>query len=110
MCVASFVYHEHILKRRLHQMCTIRCTAFWTKNIPSEPYVRTKFPLEATTDTMDITGVFSHTTLVSEIERLKCIIGCFKVSVPRAMKWVLKDDLNVRDIGGQGFVRKFNFV
>ena len=60
----------------------------------------------SSTDTMDITGIPPNTTLVSKIERLKSIIEHFKVSFTRDMKGVLKYELNVRDIGGPGFVLK----
>ena len=79
--------------------------SFWTKNIPSAPYVCTVCPWEATIDTMDITGIPPHTTLIAKIEILKCIIEDFKVSVTRDMKVVLKDNLNTREIGGLGFVQ-----
>ena len=59
-CVASFVYNED-KKRRLNQTCTVRYTFFWTKNMPSAPYVRTVCPWEDTTNTMDITGIPPHT-------------------------------------------------
>ena len=107
MCVASFVYHENFMTRSLHQMSALRCTLFWTKIIPLEPYARTVSPYEATTDTMDITVIPPRTTLVSKIERLKSIIEHFKVSFTRDMKEVLKYKLNVIEIGGPGFVLNF---
>ena len=79
--------------------------SFWTKNIPSAPYVCTVCPWEATIDTMDITGIPPHTTLIAKIEILKCIIEDLKVSVTTDMKVVLKDNLNTREIGGMGFVQ-----
>ena len=54
---------------------------------------------------MDITGIPPHTTLLAKIERLKCIIEYFKVSVTGDMKGGLKDYLNVRNINGLGFVQ-----
>ena len=104
MCVASFVYHEDFLKRGLHQTCAVRCTVFWTKNIPSATSVRTVCLWEATIDTMGITGIPPHTTLLEKIEIFKCIIDNFKVSITRDIKLLLKDKLNVRDIGGPCFV------
>ena len=104
--VAYFVYHEYFLKIILHQTCAVRCTVFWTKNIPSAPYVCTVCPWEATTDTMEITGIPPHTTLVAQIEIIKCIIEYFKLSFTRDMKGLLKDTINARDIGGPVFVQK----
>ena len=54
---------------------------------------------------MDITVIPPHTTLVSKIERLKCIIEYFEASVTRDMKGLLKDELNARENGGPGFAR-----
>ena len=105
MCVALFVYHEDSLKIIAHQMCVIICTVFWTKNIPSVAYVRTLFPWEATNDTMDITGIPPHTTLIYEIESLQCIIQYFKVSITRDIKGLLKDNIDAREIVGMGFVQ-----
>ena len=85
-------------------MCALRCTVFWTKNIISEPYVRTVCPWEAITDTMDITGIPPHTILLVEIESLKCIIEYFKLYVTREIKGLLKDELNAREIDGKSFV------
>ena len=76
--------------------------SFWTKHIPSAPYVRTVRPWEATINTMDITDIPPHTTLLSKIEGLKCIIESFKVSVTRYIKVVLKDKRNAVEIGGSG--------
>ena len=104
MYVASFVYRAYFLKRRLHQMCAVRCTVFRTTNIPSAPYVRIVCPWEATTDTMDITGIPPHTTLLAEIESFKCIIEDFKLSVTRDIKVFLKYGIDSRDICGPGFV------
>ena len=66
----------------------------------------TACPWEATTDTMDVTGIHPHTTLVSEIERLECIIEDFKVSITRYIKGGLKDELNARYIGGLVFLQE----
>ena len=54
---------------------------------------------------MYITSIPPHTTLVAKIERLKCIIEDFKVSVIRYTKTVLKEKLNTRYIGEPGFVQ-----
>ena len=53
---------------------------------------------------MDITGIPPQTTLLAEIESLKCFIEYFKVSITRDMNVLLKDYLGVREIGGTGFV------
>ena len=60
------------------------------------------FPRESTTDTMDITSIPPHTTLLVKTESLKCIIQYFKVFITRDMKGVLKDELNAREIGWSG--------
>ena len=67
--------------------------------------MHTVCPWGATTDTMDITGIPPHTTLVYKIVILKLIIGDFKVSVTLDMNRLLKDKLNAREIGGTGFVQ-----
>ena len=67
MCVASFFYHEYSLKRSINQICAVRCTVFFTKNIPSALYVRTVSPWEGTINTMDITSIPPHTTLLAKI-------------------------------------------
>ena len=54
---------------------------------------------------MDITGIPLHTTLLAKMESLKCIIEGFKVSITRDMKGLLKDQLDAREIGGQGYVQ-----
>ena len=74
--------------------------SFWTKNIPSAPYAHTVWPSEGTTDTMDIASIPPHNPLLARTESIKFIIEYFKVSVTRDMKGALKDELNVRDIGG----------
>ena len=79
--------------------------SFFDQKVPSEPYVRMVCQWKAITDNMYITGILPHTTLLSEIENLKCNIECFKVYVTRDIKEVLKDKLNVRDISGTGFVQ-----
>ena len=68
--------------------------------------MRTVCPWEATNDTMDITDIPPHTTLLSKIEILKCIIEDFKLSVTRDMKGLLKDEIYTRDIRGPGFVQE----
>ena len=78
---------------------------FLDKKNLSAPYVRTVWTSEATTDTMDITSIPPHTTLLAKNESLKWIIEDFKVSVTRDMKGVLEDDLYYRYIGGPGFVQ-----
>ena len=105
MYVDLFVYHEDSLKIIPHQMCVIICKVFLTKKIPSVAYVRTVFPWEATNDTMYITGIPPHTTLIYEIESLQCIIQYFKVSITRDIKGLLKDNLDAREIGGLVFVQ-----
>ena len=86
--------------------CAVICTVFWTKNIPSVPYVSMVWPSEATTDTMQITGIPTHNTLFAKTESLKCIIEGFKVSVNREMKGLLKDELDTREIGGMVFIQE----
>ena len=55
---------------------------------------------------MEITGIPPHTTLVAQIEIIKCIIEYFKLSFTRDMKGLLKDTINARDIGGPVLVQK----
>ena len=80
--------------------------SFWTKNAPSAPYVCRVWPSEATTDTMELTGIPPHTTLLSKTESLNCIIEYFKLYVTRDTKGVLKDKIDNREIRGPGFVQE----
>ena len=99
-----------LFEKKSSSKCAVRCTVFWTKNIPSAPYVCTVCPWEATTDTTEITGIPPHINLLTKIESLKWIIQYLKAYVTRDMKGVLKDKLDIRDIGGTGFwSRKYNF-
>ena len=68
--------------------------------------MRTLCPWESTTDTIGITDIPPHTTLLAKIEILKCIIKDFKVFFTRDMKKVLKDNLDDREISGTGFVQE----
>ena len=54
---------------------------------------------------MYIAGIHPHTTLIAKTQSIKFIIQNFKVSVPRNMKRVLKDELDARQIGGTDFVQ-----
>ena len=87
-------------------MCAVRCTVFWTENIPSAAYVCTVCSWEGNTDNMNITGIPPQTTLLAKIESLKCIIQDLKVSINIDMKGVLIDELDARDIGGPVFFQE----
>ena len=65
-------------KLSLHQTCAVRCTVFWTVNIPSAACVRKVCPWEATTDTMDNTSIPPHTTLLSKIKALNASLNFLK--------------------------------
>ena len=67
MCVAYFAFHEKLLKVKLHQMSSVRCTVFLIDSIPYSEYVSNACPWEATTDTVEITDMPPHTTLLAEI-------------------------------------------
>ena len=68
--------------------------------------MHTVCPWGATTDTMYITGIPPHTTLVYKIVILKLIIEDLKVYVTLYVNRLLKDELNAREIGVTGFVQE----
>ena len=105
MCIPSFVYNEIVWKEAFTKVCG-KVQSFWTKNDPLAPYVCTLWPSEATTDTMDMTGIPPHTTLLANTENLKCIIEDFKWYVTRDTKGLLKDKIDDREKVGPGFVQE----
>ena len=62
----------------IHKMILVRCTVFMTDSILSLEYVRTACPWDDTTDTVEITGIPLHTTLLSEVKSLRSIIEALK--------------------------------
>ena len=97
MCVASLAFHEKLLKENLHQMSSVRCTVFLTDSIPYPEYVSTACPQEDTTDTVEITGMTPHTTLLAEIQSLRSIIENLKyIYLNGDIKNTLRDEIDAR--------------
>ena len=85
-------------------MSSVRCTVFLTDYIPSSEYMRTACPWDATTDTVVITGISPHTTLLAEIESLTSIIEYLKKSLNSDIKKTLWEEFYARGFLGPGFV------
>ena len=96
MCVASLAFHKKILTENLHQMSSVMCKVFLTDSIPSSEYVRTACPWDATTDTVETTGITPHTTLLAEIESLRIIIEAFRIPLSSDIKNNLREELYAR--------------
>ena len=66
ICVASLAFHDFFMDN-LHQMISVMCTVYLTDSIPFSEYLRSEFPWDARTDTVEITGIPPHKTLLAEI-------------------------------------------
>ena len=93
------------LKENLHQMISVRCTVHLTESIASSEYLRSECPWDARTDTLEITGIPPHKTLLAEIESLRSIIEDFKISLNSDINNTLREQFYAREVGGPSFVK-----
>ncbi len=71
-CLASFIYDKNSgwMESNTHSSNAIRCSPFWSKEIPYADCVRVAYPWTATKDTPEITGLPVDTLYLAEIKTL----------------------------------------
>ena len=57
MTLAALVHHQEYIDKHLHMDISLRCSVFWTDNIPFPEKVVLKHPWDATDNTPMITGI-----------------------------------------------------
>ena len=72
-CLASFLFHRKsgFLDNNTHSLNAIRCSPFWSEEIPYADRVQVAYPWTATNDTPEITGLPIDTLYLTKIEELK---------------------------------------
>ena len=77
-----------------------RTSIFLTEKIPLANFVTTKYPLDNTSATPEITGIPADVILMAKIEDMKVIISDLKSSLETSFKTTLASELDAREVGG----------
>ena len=105
MMMASVVHHRKYLEEHLHPDSILRCSPFWTDDMPFPEKVVVKYPWDATRETPEITGIPPDIVLLAEMESLQRTMQDLKEELKSSFKSTLVEQLDQREVGGSGFAR-----
>ena len=113
-CLALFVYHKNSgwLESNIHSQNAIKCSYFWSENIPFSDCVVTVYPWTLTKDSPKITGLPMDTLYMAKIKTLKAEMCELVVAFERESNWLenalmerFKKSLDMRSVGGMAMDR-----
>ena len=83
----------------------MRTSTLWNDDIPFDDKVVVKYPLNATEDTPEITGLSPDIIILAENESMRQHMTELKAELKASFELTLIEQLNQRDVGGSGFAR-----
>ena len=103
--MAFIVHHREYLEEHLHPDSILRYSPFWTDDIPFPEKVVVKDPWDATSETLETTGIPPDIVLLAEMESLQRKIQDLKEGLKSSFGLTLVEQLNQREVDGSGFAR-----
>ena len=100
MFVGALVYYNDFLKEHIHRNSMARTSIFLTETIPLANFVTTRYPLNMTSATAEMTGISADMVLIANMEDRTFIISDLKSSLKTSIKTILASKFDAREVGG----------